>query len=253
MAGRKRTLYSRELESFRLSRSKIDLFLNCPRCFYLDRRLGVSQPSGPAFSLNNAVDQLLKREFDEYRTTQTPHPLMIANGIDAVPFQHPEIETWRSSLHAGIVYRVPETNIEVTGGVDDVWINPDGELLIADYKATSKKGEVSLNDDWQIAYKRQMEIYQWLFRRNGFSVHPTGYFVYCNGVGDAERFDGTLKFSIKILPYTGNDNWVEGVVREAHRCLDAECLPDPAPKCSLCAYRAAALRAESGRAALQMT
>ena len=33
-------------EPFKLSRSKIDLFLNCPRCFYYDRRLGVGRPPG---------------------------------------------------------------------------------------------------------------------------------------------------------------------------------------------------------------
>ena len=48
------------LYPFRISRSKIDLFLNCPRCFYLDRRLGVAQPPGYPFSLNSAVDKLLK-------------------------------------------------------------------------------------------------------------------------------------------------------------------------------------------------
>ncbi|EKE12188.1 MAG: hypothetical protein ACD_13C00277G0004, partial [uncultured bacterium] len=30
-------------KSFKLSRSKIDLFLECPRCFYLDRRLGIGR------------------------------------------------------------------------------------------------------------------------------------------------------------------------------------------------------------------
>ena len=51
-------------EPFRLSRSRIENFLNCPRCFYLDRKLGVDQPPGYPFSLNAAVDTLLKKEFD---------------------------------------------------------------------------------------------------------------------------------------------------------------------------------------------
>ena len=63
---------------FKLSRTKLDLFLNCPRCFYLDRRLGVAQPPGFPFSLNSAVDKLLKKEFDAHRAAGTPHPLMKA-------------------------------------------------------------------------------------------------------------------------------------------------------------------------------
>lgn len=244
MAGRKKVLFTPELDSFKLSRSKIDLFLNCRRCFYLDRRLGVSQPSGPPFSLNNAVDQLLKREFDAYRAAQRPHPLMAGNGIDGVPFSHPNLEEWRDSLHKGICYALPGTNFVVSGGVDDVWINSRQELIIVDYKATSKKTEVSLDEDWQIAYKRQMEIYQWLFRKNGFKVHPTGYFVYCNGVQDVERFDANLKFSIKVLGYSGNDEWIEGIIREAHRCLSAAKIPEAGDSCSFCRYREAARAVE---------
>ena len=75
-------------EAFRLSRSKIDLFLNCPRCFYLDRRIGVGRPPGYPFSLNSAVDALLKKEFDIHRAANQAHPLMKAYGLDAVPYQH---------------------------------------------------------------------------------------------------------------------------------------------------------------------
>jgi hypothetical protein len=240
-SGRKRNLYSPDSqEHFRISRSKIDLFLSCARCFYLDRRLGVSQPSGPPFSLNNAVDDLLKKEFDSYRAAGKPHPLCVEHGIEAIPFAHPELEAWRDSLRRGIDYCVPGTNLKVCGGVDDVWVNQKGELIIADYKATSKKTEVSLDADWQIAYKRQMEIYQWLFRRNGFEVNPTGYFVYCNGITETDRFDATLKFSIKILPYRGSDEWIDGVVGDLHRCLKSNTLPKAADGCQFCGYREAA-------------
>src|SRR5687768_18339188 len=74
-----------------------------------------------------------------------------------------------------------------------MWINHQGEYIVVDYKATSKDGEVTLDADWQIGYKRQMEIYQWLFRKSGFRVSNTGYFVYCNGNTDKEAFDGRLR------------------------------------------------------------
>jgi hypothetical protein len=107
-----------------LSRSKIDLFINCPRCFYLDRKLGVAQPPGYPFSLNSAVDRLLKKEFDIHRAHGTTHPLMKAYGIDAVPLAHEKINEWRDSLRGGIAVNIGGTNVVVTGGVDDVWITP---------------------------------------------------------------------------------------------------------------------------------
>jgi len=222
---------------FRLSRSKIDLFLNCPRCFYLDRRLGVAQPPGFPFSLNSAVDALLKKEFDIHRANQTAHPLMKAYGIDAVPFRHEKMDEWRDSLRAGIQYHHKPTNLLITGGVDDVWVNRDKELIIVDYKATSKNEEVSLDAPWQIGYKRQMEIYQWLFKKNGFKVSDTGYFVYCNGDADKDAFDAKLEFDIKIIPYTGNDDWIEQTIADAHLCLVGGSLPEPGADCDYCSYR----------------
>jgi CRISPR/Cas system-associated exonuclease Cas4 (RecB family) len=234
-------------ELFRLSRSRIDQFINCPRCFYLDRKLGVAQPPGYPFSLNSAVDKLLKKEFDIHRAAKTKHPLMEAYGIDAVPLDHKKIDEWRDSLRAGIIFRIKGTNVVVTGGVDDVWVKPNGEFIIVDYKATSKEDEVTLDAEWQIGYKRQMEIYQWLFRKNGFKVSKTGYFVYCNGITDKEAFDGKLEFDIKVIPYVGDDSWVEQTIREAITCLSSDTLPKPGEECDYCAYRHAARKYEDQR------
>ncbi len=208
---RTHNLYNQtDSKPFRLSRSKIDLFLECPRCFYLDRKLGIARPPGFPFSLNSAVDALLKKEFDMHRAHKTVHPLVKAFGLDLIPLQHESIGVWRDSLHSGITYQMPGTNIIVTGGVDDVWVDPKtNELTIVDYKATSKSTEVNLDAEWQDGYKRQMEVYQWLFRRNGFKVSKTGYFVYCNGKADREAFNAMLEFDIKLLPYDGDDSWVE--------------------------------------------
>lgn len=245
MAPRKRNLFDPQSDQlFRLSRSKIDLYLKCARCFYLDRRLGIPQPPGPPFSLNTAVDELLKREFDECRKAQKPHPLMTENGIDGVPFDHPDIEVWRDSLRRGITYPLPNTTLVITGGVDDVWINPAGELYIVDYKATAKNGEVSLDADWQIGYKRQIEIYQWLFRKNNFKVSNTAYFVYCNGNKERPTFDARLDFSIKVLSYEGNTEWIEPCLARLFQLLGSSTLPVPSERCEHCAYRAQAAKVE---------
>lgn len=238
--NRTRNLYDPESKDlFKLSRSKIDLFIKCPRCFYFDRRLGVAQPPSYPFSLNSAVDKLLKKEFDMYRDKVEIHPLMSDYGIDAIPLAHEKIEEWRDSLHRGIIVHIDNTNILITGGVDDVWVNPQGEFIIVDYKATSKEGDVTIDEEWQYAYKRQMELYQWLFRQNGYKVSSTGYFVYCNGDASKDSFDGKLEFDIKILPYKGDDSWVEKTVLDAIECLKSDIIPVPGEDCDYCRYREA--------------
>ncbi len=209
----------------------------------MDRKLGVDRPPGYPFSLNSAVDALLKKEFDLHRAKETQHPLMKHYGVDAIPFANEKMDEWRDSLRAGIQFHHTPTNFLVTGGVDDIWINPKKELIIVDYKATSKNGEVTLDADWQIGYKRQMEVYQWLFRQNGFKVNDTGYFVYCNGDTDKEAFDAKLEFDIKVIPYEGNPDWVEKTLYDIHSCLVKDGLPEAHPDCDYCAYRQAAQNA----------
>lgn len=229
---------SQDSEPFVLSRSKIDLFLGCPRCFYLDRRLGVARPPGFPFSLNAAVDALLKKEFDAHRAGKTTHPLMKAYGIDAVPFQHEKINEWRNTFK-GVRYHHKPTNFIVMGAVDDVWINQNGELMVVDYKSTSKQGEVSIDADWQVTYKRQVEVYQWLLRGNGFTVSDTGYFVYCNGSTDREAFDAKLEFNVKIIPYKGDDAWMKKTLSDIHQCLVSNAIPPAHHDCDYCRYREA--------------
>jgi len=221
-------------EVFKVSRSKIDLFLECQRCFYLDRRVGVSRPQGFPFNLNSAVDTLLKKEFDIHRKQQTPHPLMDTYGVEAVPFQHEKMDVWRENFTGVETHHTP-TNFVVFGAVDDIWVNKDKELIVVDYKATSKDGEVTLDAEWQDGYKRQMEVYQWLLRQNEFKVNYTGYFVYANGKRDREAFDGKLEFDIKLIPYIGNTDWIEKTLLDMKKCLDGE-LPKSSPNCEYCKY-----------------
>lgn len=223
-------------EPFKLSRSKIDLFLNCPRCFYFDRRLGVARPPGFPFALNSAVDHLLKLEFDIHRTNGTKHPLIEKYGIDARPIAHADLEKWRHNF-TGIQYLHKPTNLLIFGAIDDLWQNSEEEYIIVDYKSTSKSEDIiELNKEWQDGYKRQMEVYQWLLRRNGYKVSSTGYFVYCNGQLDRKAFDGKLEFDITLIPYIGDDSWVEGAITEAHKCLHSDEYPESGQDCDYCLY-----------------
>ncbi|OGL83484.1 hypothetical protein A3B32_00050, partial [Candidatus Uhrbacteria bacterium RIFCSPLOWO2_01_FULL_53_9] len=173
---------------WRLSRSKIDLFLECPRCFWLDNVKGIKRPPGFPFNINSAVDTLLKTEFDVHRAKGEQHPLQKAYGISARPAAHEHIDVWRENFKGVATHHAP-TGLVVSGAIDDLWIDDDAYIVV-DYKATAKSEPVTeLNEDWHIGYKRQMEIYQWLLRQNGLTVSDTGYFVYCTGRPNEPAFD----------------------------------------------------------------
>jgi len=236
-AKRSRNVYDpSDKKPFKISRSKIDLFLECPRCFYLDRRLGVGRPPGFPFTINSAIDHLLKKEFDIHRAKNTKHPLIEKYGVDAIPVAHENLDEWRENFK-GIQYHHTPTNLIITGAIDDLWQDSKRNYIVVDYKATSKNEEITeLNKDWQDGYKRQMEVYQWLLRQKGYTVSDMGYFVYCNGRTDADAFDGKIEFDITLIAYKGNDAWVEPAVKDLHACLSSDKVPQADKECDYCNY-----------------
>jgi CRISPR/Cas system-associated exonuclease Cas4 (RecB family) len=225
---------------FKVSRSKIELFMQCPRCFWLDVRLKITRPSSPPFNINKAIDELFKKEFDSYRAKGEPHPIMTDNQVKAIPYQHSDLDKWRYNF-TGVTTLHEPTNLHVFGAIDDVWVNDAGELIVVDYKATAKQADVSIDSGWQISYKRQMEVYQWLLRQNGFQVNGTGYFVYTNGRFDLDGFNDRLEFKTKLIPYTGNDTWVEKTLANMKSCMDSDDMPPVGDNimggpCEFCTY-----------------
>lgn len=204
---------------YKISRSKIEMFTQCPRCFWLDAREKIKRPSSPPFQINKAIDELYKKEFDVYRAKGKPHPLMVDNQISAVPYQHDDLDKWRHNF-TGVGALHELTNLFIFGAVDDIWVNDKGELIVVDYKATSKNKEITMDADWQKMYMRQMEIYQWLLRANGFKVSDIGYFVYTNARIDLDGFNDRLEFRTKVIPHNGKDDWVEPVIKEMKQCLE---------------------------------
>ena len=184
MAIRSRNIYKPNQEKpFKLSRSKIELYMSCPRCFYIDRRLGVGHPPGFPFNINSAVDELLKKEFDYCRDKQIPHRLFSKFGLNnVIPYKHKDIDKWRNSLNAGLQVKYKNSNIILTGGLDDVWIDLNTqELIVVDYKSQAKKGNVEqkeyLEDPYHNGYKIQMDFYAYLLIQMGFRVKNISYFL----------------------------------------------------------------------------
>ena len=239
--ARTRGLYQPDsVKPFRLSRSKLENFLRCPCCFYLDRRLGIAPPFGPAFTINIAVDVLLKKEFDKYREADEAHPLMMGSVPGAIPWPGLlEKEDWRNNFR-GIAHLHAPANLLFFGAVDDIWVNEQSELIGVDYKATSKANEINSAEDiggWYESYKRQMEIYVWLLRQQAeCTVSNDIYWVYANGDKTKESFGGSLEFELTIISDQADDSWVEKALIDAHACLQSDAPPDPSPDCNSCKY-----------------
>lgn len=229
--------------NWKLSRSKIDAFIECPRCFYLDNKLGTKRPGFPAFNLNIAVDALFKKEFDIHRVAGSVHPLCKKYGLDVVPFQHEELEVWRDNF-TGIIHVDEASGLQVCGAVDDIWQKPDGALVIVDYKSTSKDGRIEALGDspWEVQYSRQLGVYRWLLEKRGFTVDQTGYLVYANASKNEDAFDDKLTFETTLVPCPTEVAWLEPTLLKIKAVLESDELPPIGENCEYCPYREAAGR-----------
>jgi hypothetical protein len=217
-----------------LSRSKLDLYLECPRCFFEDVVRRNPRPSGPSFTLNIAVDELFKREFDGYRATQQPHPLFATVDLDAVPLLDPRMDAWRTNF-TGVRWLDAATGWTLCGAVDDVWLRADGRVMVADYKATSKAGEITTESLYP-GYRRQMDIYQFLLAQQGLTVSDRAWFVYANGLKTEDGFNDVLRFRTTLVPYDGDRSWVLDAFRNAIGLVIGTTVPSPAIDCKWCTY-----------------
>jgi len=227
-------------EKWRLSRSKIDFFMECPRCFYLDNKLGTKRPGFPSFNLNIAVDELFKKEFDVHRKAGTQHPIMKKYKVDAIPFKHKDMDKWRDNF-VGLDHKDESTGLVVSGAVDDIWEKPDGSLIIIDYKSTSKSERIEKLGDspWEIQYTRQLGVYRWLLEKNGFKVDPVGYLVYANADKNLDAFDDKLIFETTLVSVEAKLDWLAGTLQSIKDCLESDKLPKSGDMCEFCPYREA--------------
>ena len=222
----------------RFSRSKIELFMECPHCFYLDQKKKIKRPPPFPYSLNNGVDTLIKKEMDTYRVRQQPHPIHASLGL--VPCNHPKIDDWREPLRKGVEYFHKGHNCIYRGGIDDLWVSIKSNLhYVVDYKCTAKNEKVVALPDWADSYRRQVEFYQWLLRKNGLKVSNTAYFLYCTGDLLAPSFNGKLSFHTELIAYKGDDSWVDEILKKMQTCLVRSKPPDQTINCKWCNYRTA--------------
>jgi hypothetical protein len=229
-------------KDFKLSRGKFSNFITCPRCFYLDRVKGLAEPGMPGWTLNETTDHLLKKEFDECRQQQKPHRLFSSYGLDhIVPFDHPSMDDWRNSLHKGLMVRYKDSNIILSGGVDDIWFNTQTEtLIVVDYKSQANRNAVEtksyLASPYHEGYKMQMDFYNYLLDLMEFPIGDISYFLVVNANRAASGFHGVMEFEETIVPYQHDISWIDERVQNMIDCMNSDKLPESNISCENCAY-----------------
>lgn len=233
----------------RLSRFRISMFEKCRRCFYHYSRDGIKDPEFErGGNLYQVMDRRWKVAMDRSFAERKPHPVLQTHGLDLLPFRCPEFPRWRDTME-GATYLHKETNFLVQGIIDDLWIDVrTGLLRVVDFKTTTiedpatmtkmqKKGrsKKQLQDDLELwdSYRRQIEVYQWIFRQKQYDVLNTGHFVLAKVREDLSS-ESQLRFDHVIKDHEGDDRWVEPKLHDIKACLESNDYPPANPICKLC-------------------
>ena len=208
-----------------LSPNSLNLFLECPCCFWLDKKQGIKRPPPYPYALNMAIDRLLKQEFDGYRAKGEPHPLLVANNIKAKLFPNQSLlNQWRSNFK-GIRYYDSELEITLFGAVDDILEFPDGKLAPLDYKSTGSTA-AKVYDRFQL----QMDVYTYLLEKNGYSTPKKGYLAFYI-VDKGNGFVNRLPFRKELHEIETNPSDVPELFKNAVAVLKRVAPPPHNPDC----------------------
>lgn len=138
----------------------------------------------------------------------------------------------------GIQFHHVWENWFVNGGVDDVWINDKKELVIVDYKTIVKSIIYPnfSNIPYLHEYKKQIEFYAWIFKKNNYTVCSTGYLLFCNAITDKNSFDWKLEFEPYLFAHKIDDSWVQATIYDALESLQSDIVPMANLNCKACKY-----------------
>ena len=205
--------------TYKISPSTINLMLECPRCFWLQIVKNIKRPAGIFPSLPSGMDGILKVHFDKFMEKgELPPEIKELKGC--ILFNDKEkLKIWRSNFK-GLEYT--EGDVMLRGAVDNILVKGK-KLIVLDYKTRG----FPLKDDTHEHYRVQMDLYNFLLRKNGYDTEDYSYllFYYPNRVND----NGEVVFDTKLVKINVGDG--EKVFKKAIKLINGE---EPKEKCEWC-------------------
>jgi len=211
-----------------LSPSALTVFIDCPRCFWLEKVKKIKRPRGIFPSLPGGIDRVLKVYYDRFRTKKALPP-EIENQIKGKLFaDQTKLDQWRN-WRTGLKIYIPEADAMLIGAVDDLIINNEGEYVVFDFKSKGSEPK----DDGSQYYQNQLNCYALMLQENGMPISGYGYLAYyyplAKSKTDSFEF-GVMVFKLQVFPEDAKK-----LVVNAAKCLAGD-IPVPAPNCEYCSF-----------------
>ncbi len=231
---KKKIYIKNNLTPFPISRTKVDLFFDCKRCFFFDLKFGIKRPHGTPLVLNNKIIQQVKKEFDFFREKKKPHPEIIKLKRGFIPSNHENLLKWKNSFN-GVFFVDKKTNLKFHGTIDDLWFdNQTNSHISVIFKSTSRKDQLNQSEIWD-GYWKQLSFYSFLLSKNSIEMSQSGLILYINVLNE-DNFEKEIKLDFNLFEQILDFSWIENTIENIHELLNKDAIPDQNRKCKFCNY-----------------
>ncbi len=213
--------------TYKLSPHSLNLYVECPRCFYETVAEKKARPSGPFPSLPSGMDLIIKKRFDTFRKSgNLPPELKSLEGLTL--FQDEALlKEWRNQ-RKGMLWIVEDEH-SLTGSVDEILQTTNGNLVVLDYKTRGFPLK-----DTPTYYKLQLDLYNLMLRKNGYKTEDYSLLLFF--YPDSFNRSGSVKFNNQIVNFPVDVDSAEKTFRDALQLLKGK-KPESSEECKFCEWK----------------
>lgn len=220
------------MKQIKLSPSSLNLFIECPRCFWLQIVKGIRRPDTPFPSLPSGMDRILKDHFDSFMEKGLLPPELMQqdciNGKCKLYDDQEKMKIWRSNFK-GIQFFDEKSGILFRGAVDNILVK-DSKLIVLDYKTRG----YPVKEDTHEHYIFQMDCYNFLLRKNGYSTEDYTYLLFYHPKEVLPT--GEVIFNTDLIKIKTDPSRAEKVFKKAVKVIQGE-EPKSSEDCGFCKLR----------------
>ncbi len=214
------------MQTNKLSPSTLNIFLECPRCFWLDKVKGIKRPRGIFPSLPGGMDLVIKRYFDGFRLNGGMPPEVQGKLPGELFSNIATLEKWRNWRNSDLRYEDKASNATLIGALDDCLVE-DGCYIPLDYKTRGSEPR----GDHRKYYQNQLDCYCLMLESCGFRTKGLAYLLYYWPQEVSQ--DSVVKFHVEPIRIETNIESAKRIVQDAAKLLSGP-MPKPGANCEYC-------------------
>lgn len=215
---------------YKLSPSSLNLFKECPRCFWLRFNKKIIRPAVIFPSLPSGMDRILKKHFENFaKKGMLPPELCTRKECIGLKLfdDFKKLEEWQNQ-RKGIKY---EENGNILAGAVDylLVVTEKGTLIVIDYKTRG----YAIKEDTATHYQSQMDIYNYLLRKNGYKTEDYALILFYSPKEVLPT--GEVLFDTELVKMNISVENAEKLWKDALKCLNGQ-IPPADENCEWCKW-----------------